>query len=129
MTLSLAELLIAINRSDFQSSSNHLQEFLSEKGITPPKAGVHAGFSETSLMLCLRPDLVAMELARPGLIDEAFYRPENISRSKIESFIHGVKSQAENGVLGDPVGANSEIGREIFERKVEDIVEEIENNL
>lgn len=106
-----------------------LQELLAKRGITRQKAGVHAGFSETSLMLLLRPDLVAMDKASPGLTDEDFYRPENIGRSKISSFIHGVKSQTKNGILGDPTGANSEAGKEIFEQKVTDILEEIRNNL
>ncbi len=106
-----------------------MQEFLARKGITPPKAGVHAGFSETSIMLMLRPDLVNMEKAVPGLTDEAFYRPENIMNSKIKSFIHGIRSQSKNGILGDPTGANAEIGKEIFENKVNDIVVEITNNL
>ncbi len=106
-----------------------LQEFLAKKGITRQKAGVHAGYSETSVMLFLRRDLVAMDKARPGLTDEDFYQPENIGRSKISSFIHGVKSQSENGILGDPTGANPEVGREIFEQKVNDILEEIQSDL
>lgn len=106
-----------------------LQDLLAERGVTRQRAGVHAGFSETSMMLILRADLVAMDKARPGLIDEEFYRPENIERSKIRSFIHGVKSQSENGILGDPTGSNPELGKVIFERKVNDIVEEIRNNL
>ena len=106
-----------------------LQEFLSKKGITPPKAGVHSGFSETAVMLFLRPDLVDMEKASPGLTDEAFYKPENIGKSKISSFVHGIKSQSAIGILGDPTGADSEIGKEIFHKKVDDIVEEIEINL
>jgi creatinine amidohydrolase len=106
-----------------------LQEFLAQKGITPPKAGVHAGFSETAMMLFLNPDLVDMKRACPGLTDESFYKPENIGKSKINSFIHGVKSQSDIGILGDPTGADSEIGKEIFRKKVTDILEEIEANL
>jgi len=102
-----------------------LQEFLAQKGITPARAGVHAGFSETAVMLYLRPDLVNMEKARPGLTDDSFYRPENIPKSKIDSFIHGIKSQSEIGILGDPTGADAEVGKEIFLKKVNDIVGEI----
>ena len=112
-----------------EKSVKSLQELLAERGITRQRAGVHAGFSETSVMLTLRPDLVAMDKARPGLIDEEFYQPENIERSKISSFIHGVKSQSENGILGDPTGSSAELGKVIFEKKVSDIVEEIKNNL
>ena len=77
----------------------------------------------------LRPDLVNMDKAAPGLTDEAFYQPENIGKSQISSFIHGIKSQVENGILGDPTGANADIGKEIFDAKVNDIVSEITSNL
>ncbi|MBW1699905.1 MAG: creatininase family protein [Deltaproteobacteria bacterium] len=106
-----------------------LQEFLSAKGISPAQAGVHAGFAETAVMLFLKPELVNMEKTCPGLTDEAFYMPENIGKSKMDSFIHGIKSQSEKGILGDPTGASADIGKEIFHRKVKDIVTEIENNL
>jgi creatinine amidohydrolase len=105
------------------------QDFLKTKGITIQRAGVHAAFSETSVMLALRPDLVAMDKAKPGLTEEAFYRPENLEKSKIASFIHGVKSQSSIGVLGDPTGSDATVGKEIFERHANDIVEEIKNNL
>jgi creatinine amidohydrolase/Fe(II)-dependent formamide hydrolase-like protein len=80
-------------------------------------------------MLALRPDLVAMDKAKPGLTEEAFYRPENLEKSKIASFIHGVKSQSSIGVLGDPTGSDATVGKEIFERHANDIVEEIKNIL
>ncbi|MGQ9646512.1 MAG: creatininase family protein [Thermodesulfobacteriota bacterium] len=105
------------------------QNLLLKKGITIQKAGVHAGFSETSVMLMLRPDLVAMDKAQPGLTEEAFYQPENLEKSKIASFIHGVKSQSETGVLGDPTGSDAALGREIFEQHVSDLVEEIKTNM
>ena len=106
-----------------------MHEFLAGKGVTPQQAGVHSGFSETAVMLALRPELVDMSKARPGLTDESFYRPENIPRSKIDSFVYGVKSQSPNGILGDPTGADAETGQAIFQRSVDDLVEEIENNL
>lgn len=105
------------------------QDYLKTKGVTIQKAGVHAGFSETSVMLALRPELVAMEKARPGLTEESFYQPQNLEKSKIASFIHGVKSQSSIGVLGDPTGSDATLGREIFERNVKDVVEEIKHNL
>ena len=106
-----------------------LQEFLAKKGISRERAGVHAGFTETSLMLMLRPDLVNMHLAKPGLVEESFYKPENLSKSQMESFIHGIKSQSENGILGDPTGSNAEIGKEILEIKVNEVAEEVRKNL
>jgi len=115
-----------------QPVEKHIKAFqylLSKKGITIQKAGVHAGLSETSVMLLLRPDLVAMDKARPGLTEEAFYQPENLEKSKIASFIHGVKSQSDIGVLGDSTGSDAALGKEIFDQRVNDLVEEIKNNL
>jgi creatinine amidohydrolase len=107
----------------------YLQDYLNKKGISPERAGVHAGFSETSMMLALRPDLVAMGKARPGLVEKEFYRPENLEKSKMESFVHGIKSLSANGILGDPTGSDSDTGKAILERKIGDIAEEIANNL
>lgn len=83
---------------------------LSEKAIGIGRAGVHAGYVETAMMLAYVPELVRMERAEPGRCDDEFYRPENIARSQMESFLYGVESQSPNGVLGDPVGANADEG-------------------
>jgi len=101
------------------------REILDKQGITPEKAGVHAGFSETALMLYLRPDLVDMNLAGPGLVEEKFYRRENLENFKISTFIHGIGHFSWNGILGDPMGADARVGEEIFQATVEGLVEEI----
>lgn len=106
-----------------------LQDYLNQKGISPERAGVHAGFSETSMMLVLRPDLVAMGKATPGLVEKDFYKPENLEKSKMESFVYGIKSQSPNGILGDPTGSDPETGKAILEWKIAGIAEEIANNL
>lgn len=106
-----------------------LHAFLLEKGVSRGRAGVHAGYIETSLMLFLRPDLVDMSQARPGLTDERFYQPENLQQSKLSSFVHGIRSQSENGILGDPTGGSAEMGRIVFQRKVDEIVIAIKENL
>jgi creatinine amidohydrolase len=103
------------------------QQMLEAEGIPRWHAGVHAGYAETSIMLYLYPDLVDMSRARPGLVDEAFYRPENLKRSQLASFTHGLKSQTPTGVLGDPTGANPEIGKRLVEINVRTIVAEIRN--
>jgi creatinine amidohydrolase len=90
-------------------------DFLIPRGVSKGAAGVHAGYVETSEMLECLPHLVRMDAAVPGRSDEDFYRPENIGRSQLESFLHGIQSQSPTGVLGDPTGANSEVGREILD--------------
>jgi creatinine amidohydrolase/Fe(II)-dependent formamide hydrolase-like protein len=103
--------------------------FLQSKGISSAKAGVHSGFSETSQLLVSKPRLVKMEYAEQGLVDESFYRPENIPRSQMDSFIHGIKHFSKNGILGDPRGANKEVGEALWEIVVRILADEIKKSL
>jgi creatinine amidohydrolase len=88
--------------------------YLKGLGISRGKAGVHAGYGETAQMLIAQPDLVKMESAERGLDDESFYEPQNISRSQIDSFIYGIKHFSQNGILGDPRGADSQAGEKLL---------------
>jgi creatinine amidohydrolase len=88
--------------------------YLKELGIPRGKAGVHAGYGETSAMLIAKPNLVKMEFAEKGLDDEAFYDPQTIPRSQIDSFIHGIEHFSKNGILGDPRGANAAAGEKLL---------------
>jgi mycofactocin precursor peptide peptidase len=67
----------------------------------------HAGRTETSLLLHLAPERVALDLAEPGdtrpLVD---LLPE-LRR-------HGVGAISSNGVLGDPAGASAAEGQRLF---------------
>ena len=66
----------------------------------------HAGWVETSLMLALAPDLVRDErpVGATGPLDGLLPRLRQ----------HGVKSVAENGVLGDARFANAREGRRLL---------------
>jgi mycofactocin system creatininase family protein len=68
----------------------------------------HAGRTETALQLLLHPWLVAYERATPGET-----RP--IAELLPELRDRGVRAVSPTGVLGDPVGASSAEGREVFE--------------
>ncbi len=103
--------------------------FLEKKGISPTKAGVHAGYGETSELLAVKPHLVKMQFAEEGLVDEGFFKPENIPRSQIDTFTLGIRHFSKNGILGDARGANGEIGEKLLEIAVETIVEEIKKNV
>jgi len=103
--------------------------FLEGRGISRAKAGVHAGYAETSEMLVAKPHLVKMKLAKKGLDDESFYDPKNIPRSQIDSFTLGVKHFSENGILGDPRGANPEVGGKLLEMTVNSLVKAVYNAL
>jgi mycofactocin system creatininase family protein len=72
----------------------------------------HAGFSETSLMLHLAPELVRMELAEAG-------NTEPLQRLLPRLTAGGVRSVSQNGVLGDPRHANAETGAGLFSEIVQ----------
>ncbi len=71
--------------------------------VTPEKAGVHAGEFETSIMLSVRPDLVAIDRAQAG------YVGDQLSIAPL-LFEKGFRAVAENGVLGDPRDASAANG-------------------
>jgi creatinine amidohydrolase len=103
-----------------------VRSHLEERGIGRGRAGAHAGYSETSMMLAERPDLVDMTRAEPGRCDDDFYLPENLSASQMESFLHGVQSQAPNGILGDPTGAKAEDGATLLALAADILARDIE---
>lgn len=71
-------------------------------------ADMHAGKTETSLMLAIAPELVDMSVAQEGASGDA--------QSLIQSMRDGgVKSVTENGVLGDPTLATAEHGVEVLD--------------
>lgn len=67
----------------------------------------HAGRTETSLLLCLAPSRVALELAAAG-------NPEPIQQLLPRLREGGVLEVSPNGVLGDPSGASSDEGRSVL---------------
>lgn len=72
----------------------------------------HAGRTETSLMLHIAPDLVAIESAEPGDT-----RPLGEVLDDLRS--RGVAAVSPNGVLGDPTGASADEGRDLLARLVD----------
>ena len=76
--------------------------------------GIHAGLDETSMILHLRPDLVDMSLA-------ARHVPEKLAQNKHVKFGGAVSfgwlsnDFGPEGVIGDPVGANAALGKQIFD--------------
>jgi creatinine amidohydrolase len=75
---------------------------------------LHAGRTETSLLLALAPDLVRTDAAEAG------------DRRTLRELLPllragGVASVSPNGVLGDPAGASAEEGRALLGQLVEDL--------
>ncbi|MEV5831239.1 mycofactocin biosynthesis peptidyl-dipeptidase MftE [Spirillospora sp. NPDC052242] len=77
-------------------------------GCGVPGGDAHAGFTETSVMLHLAPELVRSSRAVAGDTRPiAELLPELVAR--------GVREVSPSGVLGDPAGASAERGREIVD--------------
>lgn len=79
---------------------------------------LHAGLTETSLMLHIRPSSVRLELAEAG---------DNRPLSEILPLMMagGVRAVSANGILGDPAGASAVHGAEILDSMVDDVVQRI----
>ena len=72
-----------------------------------PGSDLHAGRTETSLMLALAPDRVRLELAAPGATAPLLELMPALRAG-------GVRAVSANGVLGDPTGATAAEGEELL---------------
>jgi creatinine amidohydrolase len=80
-----------------------------------PDGDAHAGRTETSLLLAVRPDLVRRERAEAGATE-----PLAALAGRLRT--DGVRAVSPNGVLGDPRSATDEEGRELLARLTEQLV-------
>lgn len=80
---------------------------------------LHAGITETSLMLHLRPESVRLERAEPG---------ETRGLAEIMPLLMagGVGAVSPNGILGDPTGASAAEGRRILATMAADALHRIQ---
>ncbi len=87
----------------------------SVRGWWPRWGGdLHAGATETSLLLALDPARVALDKAVPGdLRTGAELLPELTE--------HGVRAISASGVLGDPTGASAESGMALLDEAAADL--------
>jgi mycofactocin precursor peptide peptidase len=85
-----------------------------------PGGDAHAGRTETSLMLALRPDLVHLDLAAAGET-----APLAVIASRLRTV--GVRAVAPNGVLGDPTGASADEGRALLDRMAVDLAAAVDS--
>ena len=77
---------------------------------------LHAGRTETSLMLAIAPGRVHLDRARPGDL-----RPAAALLPLLEA--GGVRSVSRNGVLGDPAGAGPDEGERLLQAAASDLAE------
>jgi creatinine amidohydrolase len=77
---------------------------------------LHAGITETSLMLHLRPESVRTDRAEAG-------NTASLAEILPTLLVEGVGAVSPNGVLGDPTGATAERGAEVLTAMVERVLE------
>ncbi|SFD88416.1 creatinine amidohydrolase [Lentibacillus persicus] len=69
------------------------------------RAGGHAGIAETSFTLSLHPELVHRDEIEPGYSGDILQH-----ETQTTLFEGGIHNLASNGIIGDPTGANAELG-------------------
>jgi len=105
------DVVVASNLSDFAGVMLGVLHRFGRDDKTIP----HADASETGEMLVFQPDLVHMDRAEPGYVGV-------VDADKLLK--EGLKSVTANGVLGNPVGATSEIGEEVINGLVDYLAEQ-----
>jgi len=103
----------------------HWQALADADGLAPAGASVpdwHAGWIETSVMLQLRPDLVAMDRATAG----PWRHPLGLPPSGPASWAWMTGDLSANGVIGDPRLASAALGARLIERAVEGLAALVE---
>ena len=103
----------------------HWQALADADGLAPAGASVpdwHAGWIETSVMLQLRPDLVAMDRAAAG----PWRHPNGLPPSGPASWAWMTGDLSANGVIGDPRQASAALGARLIERAVEGLTALVE---
>lgn len=81
-----------------------------------PGMDPHAGIAETSMMLAIDPDRVMLDAAVPG---NTAPLTELLPRMRAA----GVRAVEASGVLGDPTGADPDLGHRFLDQMVRSIVE------
>lgn len=90
----------------------------------------HADANETSLMLAIRPDLVAMKNAKGGSVRiGSLKRDKKLVLSKITMLPSSFPKLASSGVWGNPKNANSRKGKVMLDqitKRLADVIKDVE---
>ncbi|MDH3300073.1 MAG: mycofactocin biosynthesis peptidyl-dipeptidase MftE [Acidimicrobiia bacterium] len=100
------------------NAEGHKVSWVSPRWPSGTGVDAHAGHTETSLLLHLRPDLV-------GPFDDVSGNTEPLSVLLPLLRTDGLAAVSSSGVLGDPRGATAEDGAALFEHLVESLVEHL----
>lgn len=106
-----------ITLADLDEHMRLMNKGLQEAGVDYQESVIHAGATETAIVLAVNEDLVRTDKYQIGYEGD-------VSTSRLLS--KGFRSVTENGILGDPNKATAEAGKAILNRVVDDYVEHIE---
>lgn len=87
--------------------------------------GIHGGRDETSVFMHLRPDLTQLELAERR-VPEAIAANKHVKFGGSTSFGWLSNDFHPDGYIGDPTGANAELGQKLFTSAVATLAEAME---
>lgn len=85
----------------------------------PDGGDAHAGHTETSMLLALRPDLVRRDRAVVGALDP-------LPALLPQLCAGGVATVSPTGVLGDPTSANAADGQRLLQSLTDDLVDRVD---
>ena len=112
----MPQLEVFTNES-LESIAPALLEAANRDGISASELGLHAGESETSEMLHLRPDLVGAR-REPGFTGD-------METVMDELYAGGLRTVTDNGVLGNPTRADPERGASYLDAVADDLAARI----
>lgn len=102
------------------SESRRVRAWAPGGGMAPAgRCDAHAGFTETSVLMALKPELVDTASAEAGCTE-----PMDELMPALRSA--GVRATSANGVLGDPTGASASSGEQILAGWTADLVSSLE---
>jgi creatinine amidohydrolase len=114
-TDALAERVVFVNAHGGNLSALKASDEVEWVPCATEDVDLHAGFTETSLMLHVRPDAVRLDLAEAG-------NTQPLSEILPAMMAGGVGAVSANGVLGDPTGASAAEGERVLKAMVADVL-------
>ena len=113
-----AERVVIVNAHGGNVTALNASDELEWVACATESVDLHAGFTETSLMLHLRPESVRLDLAEAG-------NTQPLREILPAMMVGGVAAVSPNGVLGDPAGASAREGEQVLRHMVAEIVEQL----
>jgi creatinine amidohydrolase len=98
---------------------------LPEGMVDPDPFGIHGGFTETSLVMAIAPELVHLDRAvADGLqLGEQYRVLRHLTLEGVVPTAWLIDDLSASGVVGDPTGASAEVGKQLLEHWADQLAE------